>query len=133
MIIGGNTDMVGLAQTGTGKTAAFGLPLLNLVDFNSKSTQALVLCPTRELCNQITSDLTAMSKYLGNSNIVAVYGGASIENQARQVRRGAQIVVATPGRLMDLMERKLVDITNIQFVVLDEADENVEHGIPRRH
>ena len=78
MIIGGNTDMVGLAQTGTGKTAAFGLPLLNLVDFNSKSTQALILCPTRELCNQITSDLTAMSKYLGNSNIVAVYGGASV-------------------------------------------------------
>lgn len=128
MIIGGNTDMVGLAQTGTGKTAAFGLPLLNLVDFNSRSTQALVLCPTRELCNQITADLTAMSKYLGNSNIVAVYGGASIENQARQVRRGAQIVVATPGRLMDLMERKLVDITAIQFVVLDEADEMLNMG-----
>ena len=128
MIIGGNTDMVGLAQTGTGKTAAFGLPLLNLVDFNQKGTQALVICPTRELCNQITSDLAALSKYLGNSNIVAVYGGASIENQARQVRRGAQIVVATPGRLMDLMERKLVDISTIKYVVLDEADEMLNMG-----
>lgn len=127
MIINGDTDMVGLAQTGTGKTAAFGLPLLNLVDFSSRSTQALVICPTRELCNQITADLMNFSKFLG-ANIVAVYGGASIENQARQIRRGAQVVVATPGRLMDLMERKLVDITNVDYVVLDEADEMLNMG-----
>lgn len=128
MIINGDTDMVGLAQTGTGKTAAFGLPLLNLVDFSSRKTQALVICPTRELCNQITADLTNFSKFLGNANIVAVYGGASIENQARQVRRGAQVVVATPGRLMDLMERQLVDISAVDFVVLDEADEMLNMG-----
>lgn len=128
LIIDGTTDLVGLAQTGTGKTAAFGLPVLHQVDFSQKNTQALVICPTRELCNQITKDLQAFSKYINNANIVAVYGGASIEQQARSVRKGAQVVVATPGRLMDLMERKLVDISSVKFVVLDEADEMLNMG-----
>jgi ATP-dependent RNA helicase DeaD len=121
-------DILGLAQTGTGKTAAFGLPILQKIDFSSKTTQALVVCPTRELCNQITRDLLSYSKFIPNVNIVAVYGGASIMQQVDQLKRGAQIIVATPGRLMDLMSRKAVKIQNIDYVVLDEADEMLNMG-----
>ncbi|MEI6507872.1 MAG: DEAD/DEAH box helicase [Bacteroidota bacterium] len=121
-------DILGLAQTGTGKTAAFGLPILQKVDFTNKTTQALIICPTRELCLQISRDLGNYSKNLQNVNIVAVYGGSSITQQVDQLRRGAQIIVATPGRLMDLMERKAVKIQNVNYVVLDEADEMLNMG-----
>lgn len=122
------TDLVGLAQTGTGKTAAFGLPMIHHIDFSDRTTQALVICPTRELCLQITKDLQSYSKYIPQANVVAIYGGASIDNQARDIRRGAQIVVATPGRLMDMIDRRKVDISSVQFVVLDEADEMLNMG-----
>ncbi len=121
-------DILGLAQTGTGKTAAFGLPLLNLIDFTAKHTQALIICPTRELCMQISRDLTNYSKHLNGVRIVSVYGGASINGQVEDLRRGAQIVVATPGRLIDLMSRRAVNINNINYVVLDEADEMLNMG-----
>jgi ATP-dependent RNA helicase DeaD len=121
-------DILGLAQTGTGKTAAFGLPILNLVDFTNKTTQALIICPTRELCLQISRDLGNYSKHLQNVNIAAVYGGSSIMQQVDQLKRGAQIIVATPGRLMDLMSRKAVKIQHVSFVVLDEADEMLNMG-----
>lgn len=121
-------DILALAQTGTGKTAAFGLPLLQKIDFNSKTTQALIICPTRELCLQISKDLGNYSKFLKNVNIAAVYGGSSITQQIDQLKRGAQIIVATPGRLMDLMDRKAVKIQSIGFVVLDEADEMLNMG-----
>lgn len=121
-------DILGLAQTGTGKTAAFGLPILNMVDFTNKTTQALIICPTRELCLQISRDLGNYSKHLQNVNIAAVYGGSSIMQQVDQLKRGAQIIVATPGRLMDLMSRKAVKIQHVSFVVLDEADEMLNMG-----
>ncbi|HTH57106.1 MAG TPA: DEAD/DEAH box helicase [Cyclobacteriaceae bacterium] len=128
VLLQGNTDLVGLAQTGTGKTAAFGLPLLDLVDKDNRATQALVVAPTRELSVQITSDLENFSKNGKPLNIVTVYGGASISEQIRKVRRGAQIIVATPGRLIDLLSRKVVDLTHVRFVVLDEADEMLNMG-----
>jgi ATP-dependent RNA helicase DeaD len=121
-------DILALAQTGTGKTAAFGLPLLHKIDFDSKTTQALIICPTRELCLQISKDLGNYSKFIKGVNIAAVYGGSSITQQIDQLRRGAQIIVATPGRLMDLMDRKAVKIQNISYVVLDEADEMLNMG-----
>jgi ATP-dependent RNA helicase DeaD len=121
-------DFVGLAQTGTGKTAAFGLPLIELVDFSQHFTQALVLAPTRELCVQITRDMDSFAKFHEGANIVAVYGGASIDTQIRQIKKGAQIVVATPGRLIDLIGRKAVRLETINFVVLDEADEMLNMG-----
>ena len=127
-LLSGDRDFVGLAQTGTGKTASFGLPLCELVDFNSKETQALVLAPTRELCVQITRDLANFAKYKGNANIVPVYGGASIETQIRQIKKGAQIIVATPGRLIDLLTRKTIKLGGIRFLVLDEADEMLNMG-----
>ena len=104
----GKQDFVGLAQTGTGKTAAFGLPLIQHTDFESRDTQGLVICPTRELCMQITKDLVAFAKYQANPNIVSVYGGASISDQIRLIKKGAHIVVATPGRLLDLINRKAI-------------------------
>ncbi len=128
VLLSGDRDFVGLAQTGTGKTAAFGLPLCELVAFNSKETQALVLAPTRELCVQITRDLANFSKYKGQANIVSVYGGASIENQIRQIKKGAQIIAATPGRLIDLLKRKAVKLNAIRFLALDEADEMLNMG-----
>lgn len=128
MLLTGNRDFIGLAQTGTGKTAAFGLPLLELVDDNSKETQALVLAPTRELGLQIVSDLENFSERFKKLNIVAVYGGASISEQIRKVKRGAQIIVATPGRLIDLLGKKAVNLTTIKYVVLDEADEMLNMG-----
>jgi ATP-dependent RNA helicase DeaD len=122
------TDLVGLAQTGTGKTAAFGLPMVNQVDFDSKKTQGLVICPTRELCIQISKDFQSFSKNFRNANIVPIYGGASIDTQIRQMNRGAQIVVATPGRLVDMIKRKRVDLSQVSFVALDEADEMLNMG-----
>ncbi|MEO1514836.1 MAG: DEAD/DEAH box helicase [Bacteroidota bacterium] len=123
-----DTDFIGLAQTGTGKTAAFGLPLIELVDVKNRQTQALVLAPTRELCLQITKELMAFGRHLRQLRIVSVYGGADIKKQITEIRKGAQIVVATPGRLRDLMRRKVVDIRQIQYVVLDEADEMLNMG-----
>src|SRR5687768_443561 len=128
ILLSGERDFVGLAQTGTGKTASFGLPLCERVDFNSKETQALVLAPTRELCVQITRDLTTFAKYKGNANVVPVYGGASMETQIRQIKKGAQIVVATPGRLIDLLTRKAIKLGAIKYLVLDEADEMLNMG-----
>ncbi len=128
VLLSGSNDFVGLAQTGTGKTAAFGLPLLELLDFEENYPQALVLCPTRELCLQIANDLKNFSKNIRNVNIVAVYGGASISDQLRQIKRGVQIVVATPGRMIDIISRKAIDFSNVQYVVLDEADEMLNMG-----
>jgi len=127
-LIEDDTDMVALAQTGTGKTAAFGFPLLQLIDTDSKLTQGLILSPTRELCLQIASELKNYAKYLPKVNVVAVYGGASIEEQARSLKKGAQIIVATPGRMQDMIRRNFVDISHINYCVLDEADEMLNMG-----
>ena len=121
-------DIVGLAQTGTGKTAAFGIPLVQRCEPTTRLTQALILCPTRELCMQVARDLAAFSTNLPGLRVRAVYGGASIENQIRALRQGAHIIVATPGRLHDLMRRKEIDISAIRSVVLDEADEMLQMG-----
>lgn len=121
-------DMVALAQTGTGKTAAFGFPMLEKIDINSRTTQGLILSPTRELCLQITNELKLYGKYCEGLNVVAIYGGANITDQAKQVKRGAQIIVATPGRMKDMISRKMVDISKIQYSVLDEADEMLNMG-----
>ena len=128
VLLTGNNDFVGLAQTGTGKTAAFGLPLLELLDFEENYPQALILCPTRELCLQITSDINKYSKDMKNVNVVAVYGGANISDQLRQIKRGVQIVVATPGRMLDIINRKAINFSQVGFVVLDEADEMLNMG-----
>lgn len=128
VLLKGNQDFVGLAQTGTGKTAAFGLPLLELIDEQSRFTQALILAPTRELTLQITSDMENFSEKFKPFNITAVYGGASISEQIRKVKRGAQVIVATPGRLIDLIERKAINLATIRYVVLDEADEMLNMG-----
>ena len=128
VLLTGSNDFVGLAQTGTGKTAAFGLPLLELLDFSQKHPQALILCPTRELCLQIAKDIEKFAKNLLNVHIVAVYGGASISDQLRQIRRGVQIVVATPGRMLDILSRNAIDFSNVRYVVLDEADEMLNMG-----
>ena len=124
----GKQDFVGLAQTGTGKTAAFGLPLIQQTDFHIKETQGLVICPTRELCMQITKDLNAFARFRDNPNIVPVYGGASIDEQIRRVKKGAQIIVATPGRLLDMIRRKAINLNPVKRVVLDEADEMLNMG-----
>ncbi len=128
VLLSGSNDFVGLAQTGTGKTAAFGLPLLELLDFEENYPQALILCPTRELCLQITSDIKNYAKNMKNVNVVAVYGGANISDQLRQIKRGVQIVVATPGRMLDIINRKAINFSQVQFVVLDEADEMLNMG-----
>tara|TARA_R110000868_G_scaffold169332_3_gene404333 strand:+ start:441 stop:2345 length:1905 start_codon:yes stop_codon:yes gene_type:complete len=128
ILLESDTDLVALAQTGTGKTAAFGFPLIQKIDAESRTTQGLILSPTRELCLQITNEMQAYSKYERNINVVAIYGGASITEQARQIKRGAQIIVATPGRMKDMMSRGLVDITKIDYCVLDEADEMLNMG-----
>ena len=121
-------DLVALAQTGTGKTAAFGFPMLQKINVDSRTTQGLILSPTRELCLQITNELKLYGKYCKGLNVVAIYGGASITEQARQVKRGAQIIVATPGRMKDMINRNLVDISKIEYSVLDEADEMLNMG-----
>lgn len=121
-------DLVALAHTGTGKTAAFGIPIIQQINTASRQTQALILAPTRELCLQITDDLTNMAKYIDNLNVVPIYGGANIVTQIRQVAAGAQIVVATPGRMLDMLNRKKVSVSAIQWLVLDEADEMLNMG-----
>ena len=128
VLLSGTKDFIGLAQTGTGKTAAFGLPLLQLIDEAKKFPQALVVCPTRELCMQIVNEIELFKKFVHGISIVAVYGGASIGMQIRDIKRGVQIVVATPGRLIDLIERKAINLDQIQYVVLDEADEMLNMG-----
>ena len=128
VLLSGTKDLIGLAQTGTGKTAAFSLPLLQLIEADKKSPQALVVCPTRELCMQIVSEIELFKKHVRGINVVAVYGGASIGTQIRDIKRGVQIVVATPGRLIDLIERKAINLEQIQYVVLDEADEMLNMG-----
>src|SRR5690554_1071456 len=122
------TDMVSLAQTGTGKTAAFGFPMLQKIDVNSRTTQGLILSPTRELCLQITNEMISYGKYMPGLNVTAIYGGASITDQARQIKRGSQIIVATPGRMKDMIGRGLIDISKIEYCVLDEADEMLNMG-----
>ncbi|GLU44443.1 DEAD/DEAH box helicase [Allomuricauda sp. NBRC 101325] len=128
ILLGQETDLVALAQTGTGKTAAFGFPMIQKIDVDSRTTQGLILSPTRELCLQITNELKLYSKYLKGLNVVSIYGGASITEQARQIKRGAQIVVATPGRMKDMIGRGMVDISKIDYCVLDEADEMLNMG-----
>lgn len=123
-----DTDLVALAQTGTGKTAAFGFPVIQKIDADNRNTQALILSPTRELCLQIANELKNYSKYEKGINVVAVYGGASITEQAREIKRGAQIIVATPGRMQDMINRGLVNITQINYCILDEADEMLNMG-----
>lgn len=128
VLLSGTKDLIGLAQTGTGKTAAFGLPLLQLVDTEKRFPQALIVCPTRELCLQIVNEVENFKKHTRGINIVAVYGGSSISQQIRDIRRGVHIVVATPGRLIDLIERKAINLDKISYVVLDEADEMLNMG-----
>ena len=128
VLLSGTTDFVGLAQTGTGKTAAFGFPLLQLIDSDQKHPQALIVCPTRELCLQITNDLETFKKHSKGIFTEAVYGGTSITMQIRNLRKGVQIVIATPGRLIDLIERKAIDLQKVKYVVLDEADEMLNMG-----
>ena len=123
------TDLIALAQTGTGKTAAFGFPMLQKIDVESRTTQGLILSPTRELCLQITNEMNAYGKYFKGLNVTAIYGGASITDQANnKVKKGAQIIVATPGRMKDMISRKLVNISKIEYCVLDEADEMLNMG-----
>jgi len=121
-------DLVALAHTGTGKTAAYGIPIIQQIDSHSSKTQALVLAPTRELCLQITDDLTHLAQHIDNLNIVAIYGGANIFTQIKQIGAGAQIVVATPGRMLDMLKRKKVNVSSINWLVLDEADEMLDMG-----
>jgi len=128
LLLADHIDLVALAQTGTGKTAAFGFPLIQRIDPSSRTTQGLILSPTRELCLQITKEIQAYSKYERGLNTVAIYGGASIQDQARQIQRGAQIVVATPGRMKDMISRGIVDISKIDYCILDEADEMLNMG-----
>ncbi len=128
VLLSGTTDFIGLAQTGTGKTAAFGLPLLQLIEPNERHVQALIVCPTRELCLQITNDLENFKKHSKGIFTEAVYGGASIMMQIRNLKKGVHIVVATPGRLIDLIERKAIDLQKVKYVVLDEADEMLNMG-----
>lgn len=122
------TDLVSLAQTGTGKTAAFGFPMLQKINVESRTTQGLILSPTRELCMQITNEITSYGKYIKGLNVVAIYGGASITDQAQQIKKGAQIIVATPGRMKDMIGRRMIDISKIEYCVLDEADEMLNMG-----
>ena len=127
-LLSDENDLVALAQTGTGKTAAFGFPMLQKIDVNSRTTQGLILSPTRELCLQITNEIKLYGKYCKGLNVTAIYGGASITEQAKNVKRGAQIIVATPGRMKDMISRRLVDISKIDYAVLDEADEMLNMG-----
>ena len=127
-LLGDDNDVIALAQTGTGKTAAFGLPILQKIDVTTYHPQALVLCPTRELCLQIADDLNDYSKYIDNLKVLPVYGGSSIESQIKTLKRGVHVVVATPGRLLDLMNRKTVDLSLVKNVIMDEADEMLNMG-----
>jgi len=128
VLLQGTRDFVGLAQTGTGKTAAFGLPLLQLLNKKDRSPQVLIICPTRELCLQISNDLDKFKFKKDHIGVTAVYGGTSITQQIRDLKKGTHIIVATPGRLIDLIERKAINLENIHYVVLDEADEMLNMG-----
>ena len=127
-LLGEGNDVVALAQTGTGKTAAFGLPIIQKIDVNKRVPQSLVLCPTRELCLQIAGDLNDYSKYIDGLKVLPVYGGSSIDSQIRSLKKGVHIIVATPGRVLDLMERKTVSLATIGNVIMDEADEMLNMG-----
>lgn len=127
-LLGVGNDVIALAQTGTGKTAAYGLPVLQKVDPANRATQAVILSPTRELCLQIAGDLKEYSRYIDGLHVLAVYGGSSIESQIRSLRKGAQVIVATPGRLIDLMHRGVARLEGVENVVLDEADEMLNMG-----
>lgn len=127
-LLSADTDVVALAQTGTGKTAAFGLPIIQKVEVDNVQPQALILCPTRELCLQIAGDLQDFSKYIKGLHILPVYGGSSIESQIRSLKRGVHIVVATPGRLLDLINRRTVRLDGVKYVIMDEADEMLNMG-----
>ncbi|NKI32612.1 DEAD/DEAH box helicase [Croceivirga thetidis] len=128
ILLSKESDLVALAQTGTGKTAAFGFPLIQKINGDSRTTQGLILSPTRELCVQIAKEMQLYSKYEKGMGIVAIYGGASISDQAKKIKRGAQIVVATPGRMKDMISRGMVDISKIDYCILDEADEMLNMG-----
>ncbi|MFN5208736.1 MAG: DEAD/DEAH box helicase [Bacteroidota bacterium] len=128
LLLSTDTDLVGLAQTGTGKTAAFGLPMCHKTDFSRNAVQGLIICPTRELCLQIASDLAKFLAYTPGARVVSIYGGASIENQTREIQRGAHIIVATPGRMVDMINRGRVRLSEVKYVVLDEADEMLNMG-----
>ena len=130
-LLDGYSDFIGLAQTGTGKTAAFGLPLLERIDPDNRATQALVLAPTRELGQQIAGQLETFSKYMKKVNVLAVYGGAAISNQIRALKKPTQVIIATPGRLIDLIKRKAVHLDELEFLVLDEADEMLNMGFKK--
>lgn len=127
-LLNNHNDYIGLAQTGTGKTAAFGLPILQNINTNNSEIQCLILAPTRELCLQITKDLTNYSKYIDGLRIVPIYGGASIEMQLREIKQGVHIVVGTPGRILDLSKRSYFNLDRIKYLVLDEADEMLNMG-----
>jgi ATP-dependent RNA helicase DeaD len=128
LVLESTKDLIALAQTGTGKTAAFGLPLIHLTDMNLQTVQTIVLCPTRELCMQITGDMEKYARYIRNFKTVAVYGGADIRNQMKALKTGCQVVVGTPGRVMDLIKRKVLQLSYIKWLVLDEADEMLNMG-----
>ncbi|MFU8842575.1 MAG: DEAD/DEAH box helicase [Bacteroidales bacterium] len=128
LVLGTSKDLIALAQTGTGKTAAFGLPLIHLTDLSIQTIQTIVLCPTRELCMQITGDMEKYTKYIRNFKTVAVYGGADISKQIKALKSGCQVVVGTPGRVLDLIRRKVLQLSHIKWLVLDEADEMLNMG-----
>ena len=128
LLLKSDNDLVALAQTGTGKTAAFGMPLLQKININSNFTQGLILSPTRELCIQITKEIQSYAKHLPEVNVVAVYGGSNIQEQSKKIKKGAHIIVATPGRMQDMQRRKIVNISKIDYCVLDEADEMLNMG-----
>ena len=127
-LLAGERDLLGFAQTGTGKTAAFSLPIVQQVDTGDRSVQALILCPTRELCMQITRDIESFTKYLPKTKTVAVYGGSSMYDQIRKIDGGAQIVVGTPGRVKDMIKRGKLKLQNVKWLVLDEADDMLDKG-----
>lgn len=122
------TDLVALAQTGTGKTAAFGLPMLSTIDCDNRTVQSLILAPTRELCVQITNDIKNYGKFIKGFGVTAIYGGARIDGQIKDIKRGVQVVVATPGRLIDMIERRAISLATVKIVILDEADEMLNMG-----
>ena len=128
LLLNENTDIVALAQTGTGKTAAFGLPIIQKTDLSVAAPQTLILSPTRELCLQIAGDLNDYSAYINGLRVLPVYGGSSIESQIRSLRNGVHIIVATPGRLIDLIHRGVVHLDHVRTVIMDEADEMLDMG-----
>lgn len=126
-------DIIGQAQTGTGKTAAFGIPLLEKLEPKNKKLQAVVLCPTRELAIQVAEEIRNLAKYMHGIKVLPIYGGQEIVTQIRSLKSGTQLIIGTPGRVMDHMRRKTIKMDEVSTIVLDEADENAEYGIPRRH